>query len=134
MCWWPSREANTNALSLSSIGGQIHCIGPEEPRALYLELGEKGHPIVAPVAPGLIEKVFVRHHRVIETGEEIQIRSAPCVLGLDGERDFEVEPGRRTTLRVAEDGPRVVDVSRTMKAAVKAGVLGSMSRRKETGS
>jgi len=48
------------------------------------------------------------------------------VLGLDGERDFEVEPGKRTTLRVAEDGPTVVDVSRTMKAAMKAGVLGSI--------
>jgi hypothetical protein len=104
----------------------MHCIGPEEPRALYLELGEKGHLVVAPVAPGLIERVFIRYQRVIEAGEEIEIRSAPCVLGLDGERDFEVELGKRTTLRVVEDGPRVVDVSRTMRAAMKAGVLGSV--------
>jgi predicted polyphosphate/ATP-dependent NAD kinase len=119
-------RASADSIGLSSIGGQIRSIGPEEPRALYLELSEKGQLVVAPVAPGLIEKVFIRHHRVIETGEEIEIRSAPCVLGLDGERDFEVEPGRRTTLRVAEDGPRVVDVSRTMKAAMKTGVLGSV--------
>jgi predicted polyphosphate/ATP-dependent NAD kinase len=119
-------RASADSIGLSSIGGQIHCIGPEEPRALYLELGKKGHLVVAAVAPGLIEKVFVRHQRVVETGEEIEIRSAPCVLGLDGERDFEVEPGKRTTLRVARDGPTVVDVSRTMKAAMKAGVLGSM--------
>jgi predicted polyphosphate/ATP-dependent NAD kinase len=120
-------RASADSIGLSSIGGQIHCIGPEEPRALYLELGEKGHLVVAPVAPGLIEKVFVRTQRLIETGEEVEIRSAPCVLGLDGERDFEVEPGKRTTLRVAEDGPRVVNVSRTMKAAMKAGVLVSIS-------
>ena len=120
-------RASADTIGLSSIGGQIHCIEPEEPRALYLELGKKGRLVVAPVAPGLIEKVFVRHQRVVETGEEIEIRSAPCVLGLDGERDFEVEPGKRTTLRVARDGPWVVDVSRTMKAAMKAGVLGSMS-------
>lgn len=119
-------RASADSIGLSSIGGQIHCIGPEEPRALYLELGKKGHLVVAAVAPGLIEKVFVRHQRVVETGEEIEIRSAPCVLGLDGERDFEVEPGKRTTLRVARDGPTVLDVSRTMKAAMKAGVLGSM--------
>ena len=118
-------RASADTIGLSSIGGQIHCIEPEEPRALYLELGERGHLVVAPVAPGLIKRVFVRYQRVVETGEEIEIRSAPCVLGLDGERDFEVEPGRRTTLRVVEDGPRVVDVSRTMKAAMKAGVLGS---------
>jgi predicted polyphosphate/ATP-dependent NAD kinase len=117
-------RASADSIGLSSIGGQIHCIGPEEPRALYLELGKKGHLVVAAVAPGLIEKVFVRHQRVVETGEEIEIRSAPCVLGLDGERDFEVEPGKRTTLRVARDGPTVLDVSRTMRAAMKAGVLG----------
>ena len=117
-------RASADSIGLSSIGGQIHCIGPEEPRALYLELGEKGHLVVAAVAPGLIEKVFVRYQRVIETGEEIEIRSAPCVLGLDGERDFEVEPGKRTTLRVARDGPTVVDVSRTMRAAMKTGIPG----------
>jgi len=120
-------RASADSIGLSSIGGQISCIGPEEPRALYLELGKKGHLIVAPVAPGLIEKVFVRDQRVVETGEEVEIRSAPCVLGLDGERDFEVEPGKRTTLRVAREGPWVVDVSRTMKAAMKAGALGSKS-------
>jgi hypothetical protein len=118
-------RASADSIGLSSIGGQIHCIGPEEPRALYLELGESGHLVVAAVAPGLIEKVFVRYQRVIETGEEIEIGSAPCVLGLDGERDFEVLSGRRTTLRAAEAGPTVVDVSSTMRAAMQAGVLRS---------
>ena len=120
-------RASADSIGLSSIGGQIHCIGPEEPRGLYLELGDKGHLVVAAVAPGRIERVFVRCRRVIETGEEIEIESAPCVLGLDGERDFEVQPGRRTTLRIARDGPMVVDVSRTMRAAVQSGILSSIA-------
>jgi hypothetical protein len=119
-------RASADSIGLSSIGGQIHCIGPEEPRALYLELGKKGHLVVAAVAPGLIEKVFIQYQRVIEIGEEIEIQSAPCVLGLDGERDFEVEPRKRTMVRVARDGPRVVDVSRTMRAAMETGVLSSI--------
>lgn len=118
-------RASADSIGLSSIGGQIHCIGPDEPRALYLELGKTGRLVVAAVAPGLIKKVFVRYQRVIEAGEEVEILSAPCVLGLDGERDFEVQPGRRTTLRVAEGGPRVVDVARTMRAAMQRGILRS---------
>jgi predicted polyphosphate/ATP-dependent NAD kinase len=120
-------RASADSIGLSSIGGQIHCIGPEEPRALYLELGETGQLVVAAVAPGMIEKLFVRYQRVIGTGEEIEVMSTPCVLGLDGERDLEVRKGSRTTMRVAEDGPRVVDVSRTMRAAMTRGVLGSLS-------
>jgi hypothetical protein len=116
-------RASADSIGLSSIGGQIHCIGPEEPRALYLELGEPGRLVVAAVAPGMIRKLFVRYQRVIEVGEEIEVSSSPCVLGLDGERDFEVQPGRRTTMRVVEDGPRVVDVAKTMKAAMQKGVL-----------
>ncbi len=114
-------RASADSIGLSAIGGQVRCIGPEEPRALYLELGKKGRRVVAAVAPGLIEKVFVRYQRVIEPGEEIEVGSAPCVLGLDGERDFEVSYGKRTTLRVTEDGPRVVDVSRAMRVAMQTG-------------
>ena len=121
-------RASADSIGLSAIGGQIHCIGPEEPKALYLELGEKGkgHLVVAAVAPGVIERLFVGYQRVIETGEEIEVSSAPCVLGLDGERDFEVEEGKRTTMRVVEAGPRVVDVGATMRAAMRNGVLASI--------
>ena len=118
-------RASADSIGLSSIGGQIHCIGPEEPKALYLELGKTGQPVLAAVAPGIIERLFVSHQRVIETGEEVEVASSPCVLGLDGERDLEVEPESRTTMRVVEDGPRVVDVGWTMRAAVKRGVFTS---------
>jgi predicted polyphosphate/ATP-dependent NAD kinase len=116
-------RASADSIGLSAIGGQVHCVGPEEPRALYLELGKSGRLVVAAVAPGVIEKLFVHYQRVIETGEEVEVSSAPCVLGLDGERDFEVEEGRRTTMRVAEDGPRVVDVRATMRTASRTGIL-----------
>ena len=116
-------RASADSIGLSSIGGQIHCIGAEEPRALYLELGEPGRLVVAAVAPGMIRKLYVRYQRVVEAGEEIEVSCSPCVLGLDGERDFEVRPGRRTTMRVVEAGPRVVDVARTMRAAMQRGVL-----------
>jgi hypothetical protein len=119
-------RASADSIGLSSIGGQIHCIGPEEPRALYLELGETGQPVLAAVAPGLIKKVFVRYQRVIEAGEEVEISLSPCVLALDGERDLEVQTGTRTTMRVAEDGPRVVNVAWTMTAAMKRGILSGL--------
>jgi len=118
-------RASPDSIGLSSIGGQLRCVGPDEPRALSLELGEGGRLVVAAVAPGVIKRLFVTSARVLEAGEEVQVSLAPCILALDGEREFEVEPGRRTSIRLALDGPTVVDVSRAMRAAMERGVLSS---------
>ncbi len=116
-------RASPDSIGLSSIGGQLRCVRPDEPRALSLELGEGGRLVVAAVAPGVIKRLFVTAARVLEAGEEVQISLSPCILALDGEREFEVEPGRRTSIRLALDGPTVVDVSRAMRAAMERGVL-----------
>lgn len=119
-------RASPDSIGLSSIGGQVRCIGPHEPLGLYLELGEGGRLVVAAVAPGVIKRLFVKQERVLKALEEVTVSFSPCILALDGEREFEVQPGRRTSIRLVEDGPRVVDTSRTMRAAMENGILSSL--------
>jgi predicted polyphosphate/ATP-dependent NAD kinase len=119
-------RASPDSIGLSSIGGQVRCIGPHEPLGLYLELGEGGRLVVAAVAPGVIKRLFVKQERVLKALEEVTVSLSPCILALDGEREFEVQPGRRTSIRLVEDGPRVVDTSRTMRAAMENGILSSL--------
>jgi hypothetical protein len=55
---------------------------------------------------------------------------APSVLALDGEREVEIRQGQQATIRLGEAGPTVVDVTRTMKAAMKRNIFTSdMGRR-----
>jgi hypothetical protein len=59
----------------------------------------------------------------MEPGQEIPIGLTPSVLALDGEREVEIRAGQRVAVRLAEKGPRVVDMHRTMAAAMKRGIL-----------
>jgi len=116
-------RAEPDSIGLSSIGGLIHPIKAHEPFFLYLELGEKGRAVTAPVAPGVIQQVFIKAENVMKIDEEVAVRFSPCILALDGERELEVRRGQSAAIRLRGDGPRVVDVRRTMNAAMERKIL-----------
>jgi len=116
-------RAEPENIGISSIGGQIHPVGPADPMGLCLELGGNGRAVIAPVAPGMIREVLVSAQSVMQIGEEFKIRLAPSVLALDGEREVEIRQGQQAAIRLGEAGPTVVDVTRTMKAAMKRNIF-----------
>ncbi len=123
-------RAEPENIGISSIGGQIHPVGPADPMGLCLELGGNGRAVIAPVAPGMIREVLVSAQSVMQIGEEFKIRLTPSVLALDGEREVEIRQGQQAAIRLDEAGPTVVDVTQTMKAAMQRNIFASdMGRR-----
>jgi predicted polyphosphate/ATP-dependent NAD kinase len=116
-------RAEPDNIGLSSIGGLLRPVGPDEPAGLCLELGASGRPVTAPVAPGVIRKVYIRNQRVIHFDEDVAIRLIPSVLALDGEREVEIHKGQLAAVRLSRSGPKVVDVTRTMTAAMHRKLL-----------
>jgi len=116
-------RAEPDSIGLSSIGGLIHPIKAHEPSSLYLELGEKGRSVKAPVAPGVIQRVFIKAEKVMKVDEEVAVRFLPSILALDGERELEIRRGQSAAVRLRRDGPRVVNVRRTMNAAMERKIL-----------
>lgn len=116
-------RAEPGSIGLSSIGGLLHPVTAEEPHCLRLNLGDSGRFVKAPVAPGVIERVFIKEARIMNVAEEVEISGAPCVLALDGEREVEVRPGRRTAICLAREGPVVVNIAETMAAAMRRRIL-----------
>ena len=112
-------------IGISSIGGLIHPVRPEDPLGLCLKLGGNSRAVNAPVAPGMIRKVWVSKQSVMQIGEEYGIRYAPSVLALDGEREVEVHQGQEAAIRLGIAGPTVVNVTRTMNAAMKRDIFAS---------
>lgn len=116
-------RADPGAIGLSSIGGLIHPVGAEDPFSLSIVLGDAGAYVKAPVAPGTIEKVFIESTNTMTVGEEMEINCTPSVLALDGEREVEVQRGCHAAIQLSKEGPRVVDVNRTMNSAMKRKIL-----------
>jgi hypothetical protein len=116
-------RSSPDSIGFSSIGGMLRTTAPHDPRGLYLELGNGGRVVVAPVAPGVITSVPVRRQLPMTIGERIHIEGRPCVVALDGERELEIKEGQAAWVCVAEDGPLVVDVSKTMSAAMRHGLF-----------
>lgn len=116
-------RSSPDTIGFSSVGGMLRTTAPDDPLGVYLEFGNGGQTVVAPVAPGVIESVPVRRQKLMMPGERIEINWKPCVVALDGERELEVEEGMDAAVRVAEGGPVVVDVQKTMMAAMNRGLF-----------
>jgi hypothetical protein len=66
----------------------------------------------------------------MQIGEKISIHYTPCVLALDGEREVEVHKGQQAAIRLGKAGPTVVNVTRTMYAAMQRKIFASALTRK----
>jgi predicted polyphosphate/ATP-dependent NAD kinase len=118
-------RAEPENIGISSIGGLIHPVRPEDPAGLCLELGGKGRAVTAAIAPGMVHKLWVSGQSVMQIGEEFIIGNTPCVLALDGEREVEVHKGQQAAIRLGKSGPTVVNVKRAMTAAMKYQIFAS---------
>lgn len=111
------------SIGLSSIGGQLLTIAPQEAKGLHLMLGNGPRVVTAAIAPGLLRAVTLAGAEQMLLGEAFEVATVPCVLALDGEREIEVRKGRTVSIRLSAQGPLVIDVARTMAAAQKLGVF-----------
>jgi predicted polyphosphate/ATP-dependent NAD kinase len=116
-------RAEPDNLGMSSIGGVLQVIGPLDAQGMYIRLGEGNTRVLAPVGPGLVIPVDVQSHRLLSLGEEIVLERAACTIAVDGERQIEVFPQQRVSVRLTDRGPRVVDVRQCVQEASQCGVL-----------
>jgi len=116
-------QAKPSNIGLSSVGGMVIDRPMPQEKGLHIILGpsdsDEGFVVTAPVAPGLIKPVRVLEVNEISFGEEVSFDLSPAVIALDGEREVEVLPGKKVSVRLNENGPRVVDIQMTMWLAAK---------------
>ena len=116
-------RAEPDAIGMSPIGGYLEVVGADDDHGLLLRTGA-GRKVVAPVSPGLFRDVSVAATDRVPFDTPVLFRGTG-VLALDGDRDHKLGTGRGAHVTLRRDGPRVVDVSATMRFATKAGLLAS---------
>ena len=123
--------ADPASVGVSPIAGVIEPCWPADDAGVELAFGAGSGAVVrAPMSPGWYVAVPVAQCRRLALGETVDARDdEQAVLAVDGDRIRKVEAGQVARMRVARDGPNVIDVSATLAAAARAGVFVSRARK-----
>lgn len=116
-------RAQAGSIGLSALGSCLHPLDAQDPFGMYVELGEGGRSILAPIAPGLILPIPVRQYQLLALGDELSLNSGPCTVALDGERSIEISGDLHVHVRLTNHGPRVVDIRKCLAEAARAGTF-----------
>jgi len=115
-----TRAEPTN-LGMTAIGGNLCPIGPDDAQGMYLQLGDGHLKVKAAILPGVIRRVGIEEWKLLEPGDEVAVSHKPSVIALDGEREITVKDTDEIKIRLQHDGPPVVDIEKTIRAAVAQG-------------
>ena len=107
------------SIGLSSIGAQLDPAATDSGHGLQVLLGSGDTSVVAPIAPGMMSRLNVSSYQRFEPGVELPIRFTPSVVALDGEREVVIGKGERFRVRIADTGPRVVEVDKALNLAAE---------------
>ncbi|MCB1889778.1 MAG: NAD(+)/NADH kinase [Rhodocyclaceae bacterium] len=119
--------AEPDAIGLSSIAAMVEPVGRQEPAGAFVRCGSEGRPVWAPIAPGLLTHLRVTGSDRMRPGIDYLVATRQGSIALDGEREIELIDGDSAEVRLSLDGPRTLDVSATLREAVRSGVLGDVA-------
>ena len=114
--------AKPDTIGVSSIAGLHTTCRSDEDAALLVTCGSGGASTNAPIAPGLYRQVPVRNVKRVNFEEEVQL-AGPSTLAFAGDREHQVLADTPAIAVVRRDGPRVVNVARTLEAGASEGIF-----------
>lgn len=110
------------AIGFSSIAGTLDIVRPGDDGGFFVEIGDGGQKVLAPVAAGKMQMIPVKESGKMAMDEDYPYTAdSRCVIALDGEREIVLKPGDRVDIRVTRKGPWRVDIKATLEEYQKRG-------------
>jgi predicted polyphosphate/ATP-dependent NAD kinase len=122
--------ASPGAVGLSAVAAAVSPVPRAASHGLHLRLAPPGQAptvVTVPLAPGLVTEVGVVQARRVNPGEAVPLTALAGCLALDGERELELGPADRVTVRLA-GGPLVIDVDAVLALAARQRALNGSAR------
>nr|WP_254224444.1 NAD(+)/NADH kinase [Burkholderia multivorans] len=123
--------AEPDGIGLSALGGAWAPLERSAPHGLAMRFAGEGKtagtPLVAPIAPGRVDRVVMRSCERLEPDVWQPIPFEHGTLAFDGEREIEVARGDRYEIALDWRGPVTVDVGRTLRYAASRQLLRDVS-------
>jgi len=117
-------RSEPDAVGMSPLGGLLLPSRKEDDFGVALDCTPPdggGRPLLAPISPGLFRIAHVKDVRRMELGKSITL-AGPGLLEFDGDREIVLATGERAEAWVERDGPRVIDVAKTLTLAAERGL------------
>ena len=117
--------ADPSQIGMSGIAGMVHHLDEAEDRGLELTFTSDSktqhrRSIRGAVAPGVVKDIAVSNVCSFPL-DEIRTRNGATMLALDGEREISLKRNDEVSVWIARDGPRRVDIAKTLQASVDFG-------------
>jgi predicted polyphosphate/ATP-dependent NAD kinase len=112
--------AEPDAVGLSAVAAGLHLCGRHEDGAVLVTTGSGATKVRVALLPGVFATVGPCTVRRVTQGETVGL-TGPGVLAVDGERVRPLGDGETVEAVVRRDGPRVIDVRRTLAEAAHLG-------------
>lgn len=105
---------------------------PEPPRCggMVIETDPQAPPILAPIAPGMIQSVGVRQYAHLDVDERVELPVGRGTIALDGEREIVMRPHDHIAACLRAAGPRVVQPHKALALAAEQGFFMTGRRRR----
>jgi predicted polyphosphate/ATP-dependent NAD kinase len=114
-------RAEPSSIGLSAIGAQLKPISLGDGGGVHIEFGDGDGSVLAPVAPGMVLPVKIKSWQALNAGDSAIVTLRPSTIALDGERTLSLKPSDSASVTLSSDGPLVVDVNKTLRAAAELG-------------
>ena len=95
---------------------------PGAPRGgMVIETDSQASPVLAPIAPGLIQPVGVRRYAALDFEERVELPAGKGTIALDGEREIVMKLHDCIGVYLRHAGPHVVQPQKALTLAAEKG-------------
>jgi hypothetical protein len=119
--------AEPDAVGLSTVAAALLPCDRDDEWGAVVHVGADGRDVRVPLLPGGFRTVRGCTVELLRADRPVRL-DGPGVLAIDGERSLVLRAGDAVTLTLRRDGPRVVDVHRTLAIAAAEGRFRSDAR------
>lgn len=129
-------RSDPSLTGLAGVAGMLCPLPTHSGQAIHITFDPTGPAVTAPLGPGQLVPIGVRDWRLVGPGERVDLaQESPSVgpgsagmdagltLAFDGEREIVLEPGAHASVRLATDGPQVLDAHGVLWVAAQDGAL-----------
>ena len=88
---------------------------------MVIETDPQAPPVLAPIAPGLIQRVGVRRYAQLDFEERVELPAGRGTIALDGEREIMMLPHDSIAVHLRAAGPLVVQPQKALTLAAEKG-------------